>query len=43
MLSTCMRTSTHHTVGQAKYLEKPLNDAARGFAERLAAEVRRRS
>lgn len=35
--------NVHHTVGQAKYLEKPLNDAARGFAERLAAEVRRRS
>lgn len=35
--------NVHHTVGQAKYLEKPLNDAARGFVERLAAEVRRRS
>lgn len=31
----------HHEVGQAKFLEQPVNEAARGFTERLAAEVRR--
>jgi hypothetical protein len=30
------RTAVHHDVGQAKYLEKPLTDAASGFAERVA-------
>lgn len=29
-----------HTVGEAKYLEKPLRRARRGMAERLAKEIR---
>lgn len=29
-----------HTVGEAKYLQKPLRSAKRGMAERLAKEVR---
>jgi hypothetical protein len=33
--------NVRHQVGQAKFLEKPLNEAARGLAERIAAEVRR--
>ena len=36
MLFVHENLNVHHTVGQAKYLEKPLNDAARGFAEGLA-------
>lgn len=35
------RTELNHTVGQAKYLEQPVNEAARGLADRLAAELRR--
>jgi hypothetical protein len=33
--------NVRHQVGQAKFLERPLNEAARGLAERIAAEVRR--
>lgn len=28
-----------HDVGQAKYLERPVNDAARGFGERLGRHL----
>ena len=34
------RTDFHHTVGQAKYLEQPVLEAAAGFANRIAAGVR---
>lgn len=30
------RLDYHHTVGEAKFLERPLLDAARGMAQRLA-------
>mgnify|MGYP000935691953 CR=1 FL=1 len=35
------RTELRHTVGQAKFLEQPVNEAARGLADRLAQELRR--
>lgn len=31
----------HHTVGGAKYLERPTLEAAKGMGERLAAEVKK--
>lgn len=31
----------HHPVGQAKFLEQPVREAARGMAERLAAGLKR--
>jgi len=34
-------TEMNFTVGQAKFLEQPVNEAARGLADRLAREVRR--
>ena len=35
------RTELRHTVGQAKFLEQPVNEAAEGLANRLARELRR--
>ena len=35
------RTDFHHPVGQAKYLEQPVNEAAAGFGQRIAARIRR--
>ena len=34
------RLDYHHTVGQAKYLAQPVNEAAAGFGQRIAARVR---
>ena len=35
------RTELRHIAGQAKFLEQPVNEAARGLADRLALELRR--
>lgn len=35
------RTDFHHKTGQAKYLEQPVNEAAAGFGQRIAARIRR--
>ena len=35
------RTYARHTVGQAKYLEKPVQEARAGYTQRLAADTRR--
>lgn len=34
--------NAHHVVGQAKYLEVPINRAASGMARRIASRIRRR-
>ena len=34
------RTDYQHTVGQAKYLEQPVNEAAAGLGQRVAARMR---
>ena len=33
------RTDFRHTVGQAKYLEKPVKNAVRGFGKRIARNL----
>ena len=35
------RTDFQHPVGQSKYLEQPVNEAAAGFGQRIAARIRR--
>lgn len=32
--------NAHHTVGQAKFLEQPLNESTIGMADRIAARVK---
>ena len=34
------RTDFHHTVGQAKYLEQPVLEAAAGLGQRVASRMR---
>lgn len=34
------RTDVHHTVGNAKYLERPFNEALVGMDDRIAAGIR---
>ena len=36
------RMEYHHTVGQAKYLEQPVNEAVRGFSQRVAKRIGRK-
>lgn len=36
------RMEYHHTVGQAKYLEQPVNEAVRGFSQRIAKRIGRK-
>jgi hypothetical protein len=35
------RMDFHHPVGQAKYLEQPVNEAAAGFGQRIASRIGR--